>query len=564
MLKGITEFFRPPNFTDNEKSYSARIIYYIAIAVYIILLAGIIVTFVTRNLANETATMSSIYLILAAGFFINTIVIYLARRGQIQMANILMIIFNIGIVYYIAFDSGGLHRPAIFINVFVLALSALLFRGRGMLITGIVLAAGIGIIYWLEISYPDLNPNTPAPIINVAIMNIFIIMLTGFLLQFASQNLYNAMELARKNEIAQKNANDELRELQSTLENRVAERTQELEKTSRQIQKRANQIQVIAEIASSISGLKALDELLQETTTIISNRFQFYHVGIFLADEKLEFAILRAANSDGGQKMLARNHKLKIGLEGIVGSAIASGRARIALDVGADAVYFNNPDLPSTRSELALPLKIGENTIGALDVQSEESNAFTDEDMEVLGTLANQISVAIQNSRLYNQTQQALRDLENNLARFTESAWVQQSSRLGLTGYRATDEGLQPITSAYRAKTKRLLDTYTVPLKLRQVTFGRMGVKIGKRDEELTEDQKAIIQAAADRVALALENARLFEDAQRKAATERVIGEVSSKLTAAPEIDSILRLAVEEIGKLLENSEVAIQLNKEI
>lgn len=562
MLKGFLDFFQPPVFDDKENNYSARITYYITLAVYVILLVGIVVTFVTRRLANETNTLPFILLLLFAGFIINTIVLSFLKRGRLQVANIVLISFNIVYVYYIAFDSGGLHRPAIFLNVFVLALSALLFRGRGLFATGIVLAAGIGIIYWLELAFPNSNPNTPAPIINVAIMNIFVIVLTGFLLQFTSRNLYQAIESARQNEAAQIKANQELIELKSTLEERVEERTRALEITSAQIQRRASQIQAIAEISASVSGLKDLDELLLETTAVISKRLGFYHIGIFLVDEAGEFAVLRAANSEGGQKMLARNHRLKIGLEGIVGNAIARNRARIALDVGDDAVFFNNPDLPATRSEIALPLRVGDETIGALDVQSEEANAFSEEDTEILSTLANQIAIAIQNARLFNQTQQALHDLENTLENFTQSAWVQQSTRMGLAGYRATEEGLTPITDSTRGKQKKS-ETFMVPVQLRGVTFGTMGIKTGKKMEELTEDQIAIIRSAADRVALALENARLFEDAQRKAATERALGEISSKLSATPQVDSIIKLAVQELSQLINDADIAIQLASE-
>ena len=108
-----------------------------------------------------------------------------------------------------------------------------------------------------------------------------------------------------------------------------------------------------------------------------------------------EYAILQAANSVGGQRMLERQHKLKVGQVGIVGYVTGQGKPRIALDVGADAVYFDNPDLPDTRSEMAVPLTIGEKVIGALDVQSEKQSAFNDEDIAVLTTMADQVAIAI-------------------------------------------------------------------------------------------------------------------------------------------------------------------------
>jgi len=176
----------------------------------------------------------------------------------------------------------------------------------------------------------------------------------------------------------------QLRDLIDSLEQRVAERTAELEESATQIQNRASQLEAIADVASSVASLQDVNELLPYITKTISGRFGFYHAGIFLLSEDKRYAVLRAANSEGGQKMLARKHQLRVGQEGIVGFAVEQKRARIALDVGDDAVYFNNPDMPTTRSEIALPLIIGGEIIGVLDVQSEEPNAFSNENVEVL------------------------------------------------------------------------------------------------------------------------------------------------------------------------------------
>ncbi len=145
--------------------------------------------------------------------------------------------------------------------------------------------------------------------------------------------------------------------------------------------------------------------MLTELAQLIGENFGYYHIGIFLLDENKEFAILKAANSTGGKRMLERKHKLKLGQVGIVGYVTASGRPRIALDVGDDAAFFDNPDLPDTRSELALPLRVTDNVIGALDIQSTEPNAFQQEDIEILSILADQVSIAIQNAQSHETTQ---------------------------------------------------------------------------------------------------------------------------------------------------------------
>ena len=140
----------------------------------------------------------------------------------------------------------------------------------------------------------------------------------------------------------------QLKELIDTLESRVQERTRQLAEQFETLQFRSRQLQTVSDVARGIATTRELESLLSEVTTLISERFNFYHVGIFLNDEKNEYAVLRAANSTGGRKMLARQHKLQIGQVGIVGYVTGTGNPRIATDVGQDAVFFNNPDLPET------------------------------------------------------------------------------------------------------------------------------------------------------------------------------------------------------------------------
>jgi putative methionine-R-sulfoxide reductase with GAF domain len=154
---------------------------------------------------------------------------------------------------------------------------------------------------------------------------------------------------------------EELGALYRSMEERVAERTRE--------------IRTASEVARDSATIRDVDQLLDETVRLISSRFGFYHAGIFLVDAVGENAVLRAASSDGGRRMLARGHQLGVGKIGIVGYVTGTGNPRIALDVGADAVHFANPDLPETRSEMALPLRIGERIMGALDVRAP-ANAF--------------------------------------------------------------------------------------------------------------------------------------------------------------------------------------------
>lgn len=213
----------------------------------------------------------------------------------------------------------------------------------------------------------------------------------------------------------------------ASLENRVSERTRELEHRSRLLK-------AVADAGKAITSFRDLSELLQQTTYLIHENFGYYHVGIFLLDEHKEYAILSATNSEGGHRMLKKNHQLKVGETGIVGYVTQNAKARIALDVGTDAVYFDNPDLPQTRSEMALPLIVSGQVLGALDVQSTEPQAFSEEDISTLQILAEQIAIAIQNANLFNEAEKALEAARIGYGELSREAWskiLQDQERIG-------------------------------------------------------------------------------------------------------------------------------------
>jgi putative methionine-R-sulfoxide reductase with GAF domain len=177
---------------------------------------------------------------------------------------------------------------------------------------------------------------------------------------------------------------DELQSNQAMLEDQIQEHTADLNNQNRQMA-------LTAQVTREFSTIQDLDQLLNETVNLISDNFAFYHTGIFLLDETGRYAVLKAASSEGGKRMLARSHQLRVGEVGMVGYVTDRGVPRISLDVGEDAVFFNNPDLPATRSEMTLPLQVRGELIGALDVQSIESAAFDDEDATILQSLADQL-----------------------------------------------------------------------------------------------------------------------------------------------------------------------------
>jgi GAF domain-containing protein/HAMP domain-containing protein len=357
--------------------------------------------------------------------------------------------------------------------------------------------------------------------------------------------------------------------LVNTLETQVAERTESLEK-------RAGRLQAVASVARRIASIQDLDELLSEITQLVSEQFGFYHAGIFLLDENREFAALRATNSQGGQRMLARQHILRLDNNSIVGFATSRGEPRIALDVGMDSVFFDNPDLPETRSEMALPLRVGERVIGALDVQSTQPNAFTDEDITTLATLADQVAIAIENARLFSEARQALSESEETFARFIKQEWTGFAKQAKSSGYIFDGKRTSPMDKKDKLEIGRSLpqtgrlsldkdaSQLFVPIRLRGQTIGFIDVKPKNENRKWTQDDLTLLEAAAERAALALENARLVDSAQRRASREQTIGEITSKIGAVSDMESIMQAAVEELGRRIGTAaEVTFELDIE-
>jgi GAF domain-containing protein len=371
-------------------------------------------------------------------------------------------------------------------------------------------------------------------------------------------------------------ANQGLESLTSNLEQRVNERTAEIESVNKQTQRRASQLKAVTELSEAIAQLQDLNEIFPATTKLISERFGFYHVGIFLIDRDHEYAVLQAANSEGGQQMLARNHRLKLGV-GVVGFCAQTGQPRIALDVGADAVFFNNPDLPNTRSEVALPMNSRGSTIGVLDVQSTEAGAFSGEDLQVLTALANQVAIALENARLLTETRAALLQVQDIYDEFTRTAWTRTVTQTDQRGFRfqtgrieLLQNALQTpeVTSALQSGQAMANQTngsgekraaLAVPVKLRNEVIGILHVESNDPSKHWQEDEISLVQAVAERAAFAMENARLFQDARRRAAKERLISEASARISGALNIENILQTTAEELERVLGGSEILIQ-----
>jgi len=352
---------------------------------------------------------------------------------------------------------------------------------------------------------------------------------------------------------------DNFRDLVQSLEQRVRDRTAALAVASEDANRRAVQFEAVTRVTGAISSIRNVSDLMPLVADVISEAFGYYHVGIFLNDEATQNAYLIAANSEGGRRMLGRHHSLRIGEQGIVGYVAARGEPRVARNVGEDVVFFNNPDLPATRSEAALPLRSVTRIIGVLDVQSTKEDAFRPDDLRILAVLADQVSLAIENTRLFEATQRSLTETETLYRQYVREAWRRFQPDERVTGYRFTSRGAIPLHSSAGADEKAAAESggLRVPIKLRGETIGDLVVH-RPPEAGLNQDELDLIQAVAERVALSVENARLFDETNRRAARERLVTEITSKIRSSNDPQAMVNTALEELRNALGASQVQI------
>jgi GAF domain-containing protein len=370
----------------------------------------------------------------------------------------------------------------------------------------------------------------------------------------------NALERYRLNEVRETNkqlevAVQEFSTDREMLEVRVTERTFDLERRNRQIEA-ATEVSRVA--ASNLDT----DALIRQVVELIQNSFDLYYVGIFLVDERNEWAVLRAGTGEAGRLMLARGHRIRIG-EGMVGWCIANARARVALETQEDTVRRSSTELPDTRSEAAIPLTSHNRVLGALTVQSEKPGVFDQEMLGLLQAMSDQVAIALDNARLYTEGQDAERALRRSYGESSRQGWVDTLRSQPVIGYISDPKGVysvQPDEEPIQNPAKG--EILKIPVKVRDQVLGSIQAQKEETGQEWTQDEIEMLKTLVDQLSIALENARLYEDTQRRAERERVAADISARIRESLDVDTVLRTAVMEMRRALNLDEITIRLGE--
>jgi GAF domain-containing protein len=380
----------------------------------------------------------------------------------------------------------------------------------------------------------------------------------------SSSSLENTLKESQRNASALADSNRELEASRALLEAHA-----------RELERRSVQLEASAAVGHAATTILEIDRLIQQAVELIREQFDLYYVGLFLIDETGQRAVLRAGTGEAGQAMLARGHRISVG-EGMIGWSIAYGQARVALDAGEEAVRLATAELPDTRSEAALPLRSRGHVLGALTVQSDQPAAFDEETVVVLQTMADQVAVAIDNARLFAETQASLEAARRAYGQLSRAGWADLLRAHLALSYRCDARGVTQAGESWRPDMERALHTgetiqgngttteerttLAVPVKVRGTVIGVLDTYKPTTAGAWTPAEIALTEALADQVGLALEGARLYGDAQRRAARERLAAQVTTRMRETLDLEAVLKTAVREIGQTLDLHDVTIRL----
>jgi len=326
-----------------------------------------------------------------------------------------------------------------------------------------------------------------------------------------------------------------LQELQSDLEKKVNERT--------------SQLKAINEVGQVATSILDPDELLRRVVNLIIETFGYYYSAIYLIDQTGQWCELKEATGEEGKVLRDGKHRIELNNANIIGKAIRTRQAQTSINIDKQPVQFKNPLLPYTRSELSLPLMVGDQILGALDVHSTEESAFGEQDIETLQNMANQVAISLDNARLFQETHQGFIEMRNIQKQYLREAWIDSNLPQGGISLALGEDTTDGETNVVE-----------VPLTIRDQNIGQLTIE---REDALSPEDKNWIQAIATQAALALENARLLEESQSSAIREKFVTEITNKIWASTSIDGVLQTTIRELGQILDATEATIEINVE-
>jgi GAF domain-containing protein len=332
------------------------------------------------------------------------------------------------------------------------------------------------------------------------------------------------------------------------LEERIHERTNELEV-------RAVQLRSSASVSKTIAEIQDISELMESTAKLASDQFGYYHVGLYLLDERKKTAFLQAASSAIGKQLIGQGFRIEPDRLNLISLVVEHNRPYITSDID-DVNFVRDTNFPLTRSRMILPLTVRNDVIGILDMHSDQPQFFNTQDAEVLQTLADLVAISIDNVRLINETKNLVHQLEANTSVQTRETWTKFTSR-HKPAYQYTPAGVRPLFANNKQDNQ---DGLHVPLMLHGQNIGNIILKRKGNTTAWSERERTLVEKVANQVALALENSRLVDETQKNALRDQVITNISARVRETLDVESVLRTATTELRRVFDLKEAEISI----
>lgn len=428
----------------------------------------------------------------------------------------------------------------------------------GILVIGLALIAPVGFQQTIRFLYSDVDPLQVFS--DLQLQAIFLSALTltlgaGFA-YFATRSisdpvkkLIDVFQKVEQGDLQQRipvNTTDELATVAMHF-NRMVSRLEGLQTTLElQVKERTQQLAATIEVGRVASSILDPDQLLTKVANLITEQFNYYYAAIYILDPSEKWAELREATGQAGSVLKQNRHRLEVAGRSMVAICIREQTPRIAQNTAEEKQRFENPLLPYTRSEIALPLFIGDRVLGALDVQSTKAADFGADVIGTMQNMASQVAIALENARLFQEAQQSIQELRSIQKQYLMEGW---------TSIKTYNEELEYGIGESNEAANQVMES---SISLRDQSLGQ--ITLESRDE-WTLDQQSLVDAVTAQAAIALENARLVSESRQIAVRERTLAEINSRIWATASVDGILQTVVRELGRRLDASVASIELS---
>jgi GAF domain-containing protein len=504
----------------------------------------------------------------AVGFLllVDILVLFLNRRGQVLLASTLFTAALWLVIAILTIVLGGVYGVAFSAHLVVVAVAGFLLGGRGAAAFGALsILAALGVAWAQENNYLPVPLGESTPLFMWLSLSVYVLTM-GAIIHLATSNLYAALARARQSEQSLSSSYRQLEESRSALDDQT-----------RILESRTAQLRAAAGLSRTVVSLLDMKELLWQAADLLGEQFDLYHVGIFQIDGTGRWAEYRAGAGEAGNLLAEQGFRLEVGGDSMVGWCTAQAQSRIVQDVRVEdgevkGGRVDHPLVPQTRSEAALPLIARDRVLGALSLQSDRPGTFDPDTVAILQTIADQIAVAMDNVRLLASSQQALEAARRAYGESTRQAWAELLRGRGGWGYRFEGADVTPLEGDGPGEIAgdRPGTEVDIPLKIRDKVVGVLNFQkeaepsgtgdAGVPSAAWTADEIRLLERLVERMGLALESARLYQDTQRRATRERLIGEVATRMRESLEMETLLRTAASEMRRALDLDDLVVRL----